>query len=198
MTRVRDLEKSLRNILSAQLRELVKRCVPKAEWVDREQISTLLDGMINAWVKAEPEARPAVLGLWLEKINSHVAAAKAVTGVKAGKSLAVSSRLPHHMAKAAGPIGQRDARLPFELVETKLGKLSPPRRQTRPYEVKPYEVKTEKIAALLNLSNSKVEVIRGKLRDSGFDFSLLNANYIEASRKNAGRRAAGSKPPRGN
>lgn len=192
-----DIEDSLRNILKKQLRELVNRCVPKAEWVDRAQISVMLERMINAWVNAEPERRQAVLSFWLEKISSYVADAKAVRGVKAGKSLVVSAgSAPHTSGRAASAIRRvRIARsgveLPFDLLETKLGKLAPPHRE-RSY----YEVQSEKIAELLNLSKSKVDLMREKLRDSGFDFSFLNAVYVETSGKNSGKRAAGSKHPR--
>jgi hypothetical protein len=40
--------------------------------------------------------------------------------------------------------------------------------------------------------------MRKKLRDSGFDVSLVNAKYVEAARKNSGKPAAGSKGLRDN
>ena len=194
MTQQRDLEKSLREILTRQLRELVVRCAPKAGWADQEQISTQLERMINAWINAEPESRPAVLSSWLKRINTIAAVSKAVKDVKAGKSLVVSSSLFGPIsAKAANPTRPKEesrSDLPFDVVESKLSRLASAYGQTSSREVK-----SEKIAELLNVSKRKVDEIRQKLRDSGYDFSFfLN---VETSVKNSRKHTAGSKPPRG-
>jgi len=193
MTQLRDLETSFRNILGRQLRELVNRCAPGAEWEDRERISTLLEKMIDAWIKAEPESRPAVLSIWLQKINAQVAVTKAIKGIKAGKSLVVPSRLPRRTSgKAAdtfGPKEESHGKLPFDLLQTNLGRIASASHQTSSCEVK-----SEKIAELLNLSKSKVDVIRRKLRGSGLDFSFFFNG--ETGGKSTFKRVAGSKSPR--
>jgi hypothetical protein len=198
MTQTRDLENSLRDILKNQLRELVTRCVPKGESVDREQIATMLDNMINDWIIARPAMRPTILSDWLGRINSYVDGAKLVGRVKAGKSLTVPSGvLSPASKKAFDPSALIGGRLPFDLLETSLTKLSHRHRLTKVSEVT-YGVRSEKIAELLNLSKSQVDAMRKKLRDSGLDVSLLNAKYVEANRKGSGKSVTGTKAPRHN
>ena len=196
MTTSLDLEKSFRGILKDQLRELVARSVPESDRAHRERISTLLDNMINAWVNAGPQHRPLVLAHWMEKIKSYVEGAKIVRRVKTGRSVAVSSRFsPHIPGKAANPVTGGDENLPFNLVEAKLPVKDRPRGQIKFGGTEGYEVRSERIAELLNLSKSRVELIRNKLRKSGLDVGLLNARYIGAALKSSGDPTVRSKAP---
>jgi hypothetical protein len=82
MTRVRDLEQSLRKILSEQLLELVRRSAPEAESTDRDAIAALLDQMITDWIRAGPNSRQEVLKLWRNKIAARIALGKDVRAAR--------------------------------------------------------------------------------------------------------------------
>jgi hypothetical protein len=191
-----DLEKSLRKILTQQLRELVGRCAPGMESTDRDAIGSLLEQMISSWVSADPRSRRDVLNAWLAKVGARVAVARTVKNVKAGSPLVSSSRSPYRLPGKLviefGPKGKAQIDPSFDILSAK----PIPKAQTLLNRAQPKPsatVKSKEIAELLGLSTSYVEGIRQKLRSSGLDVALLGAGWAWEDNKAAGRRPSVSK-----
>jgi hypothetical protein len=194
MNRVRDLEESLRKILKEQVRELVRRSAPVQGAIDREELSSLIEQMINAWVESDARTRKDVLRVWLGRIRTRIAEVRAVKAARAGTPLISSPRSIRHLARKiiAHAAGNREIvdKLGFDLLYSKLSKKSTNSASGR---VILDESSSKEIAKRLKLSQSDLEGLRQKLRSTGLDIAFVTGGLHRGTAKPASKPSTGSR-----
>jgi hypothetical protein len=195
MSRLDNLEGSLRKILKDQLQELVRRSAPLAEKNDRDRLSLMIEDMINSWIEADPRSRKIVLAASLRRVRAHIQQIKAVRAAKDGVTIVSNECSPRHLSgKGYVRVSAKDR----DIEELGFYFLSP-RGSKKVNSINDAEAlsgrkASREIAKRLGLDETHVDGVRRKLRLSGLDIAFVAAaSSFRTSGKGSAKASAASK-----